>query len=74
MVSMLLPADNKYDNRDVILEVECGAGGTESMLFAFELLNMYQRYAAFKGWNWDLISLDKGSFGGMYLNNLMCKP
>ena len=66
MVSMLLPADNKYDNRDVILEVESGAGGAEAMIFAFELLTMYQKYAAYKGWDWGIISMEKGGTGGKY--------
>ena len=63
---MLLPADNKYDNRDVILEVESGAGGAEAMIFAFELLTMYQKYAAYKGWDWGIISMEKGGTGGNY--------
>lgn len=54
---MLLPAD-KYDDRDVILEVECGAGGMESMMFAYELLTMYQNYAAYRGWRCEVNSMD----------------
>src|SRR5687768_5719525 len=36
--------------RSVIMEVRPGVGGEEAALFAGELLEMYQRYAAKKGW------------------------
>ncbi|HSE56861.1 MAG TPA: PCRF domain-containing protein, partial [Candidatus Paceibacterota bacterium] len=37
---------------EIILEVRAGAGGDEAALFAYELAQMYERYAEAQGWNW----------------------
>jgi peptide chain release factor 1 len=36
----------------MILEIQGGAGGDESSLFAAELALMYQNYAESRGWGW----------------------
>jgi peptide chain release factor 1 len=36
---------------EVILEARAGAGGDEASIFASELVEMYERFAAVKGWN-----------------------
>lgn len=36
---------------EIILEVRAGAGGDEASIFAYELAQMYQRYAEKVGWN-----------------------
>ena len=36
----------------MILEIQGGAGGDESSLFAAELALMYQNYAETRGWGW----------------------
>lgn len=59
----LLPKD-AADERGVILEIRAGTGGDEASLFAGDLLRMYQRYAAQKGWSVDLISESEGTVGG----------
>jgi peptide chain release factor 1 len=57
---LLLPKDAD-DERNVILEVRAGTGGEEAGLFAATLLRMYQRYAAVKGWKFELLnSADTG--------------
>jgi peptide chain release factor 1 len=61
---LLLPKDPN-DNKDVILEVRGGAGGEESSLFAGDLLRMYQRYAALKGWKVEAMSLNETDLGGV---------
>lgn len=35
---------------EIILEVRAGAGGDEASIFAYQLAQMYQRYAEIKGW------------------------
>jgi peptide chain release factor 1 len=35
---------------EIILEVRAGAGGDEASIFAYQLAQMYQRYAEVKGW------------------------
>lgn len=59
----LLPKD-AADERGVILEIRAGTGGDEASLFAGDLLRMYQRYAAQKGWNVDVLSESEGTAGG----------
>jgi peptide chain release factor 1 len=59
----LLPKD-AADERGVILEIRAGTGGDEASLFAGDLLRMYQRYAAQKGWSLDLMSESEGTVGG----------
>ncbi|MFN3670985.1 MAG: peptide chain release factor 1 [Bosea sp. (in: a-proteobacteria)] len=59
----LLPKD-AADERGVILEIRAGTGGDEASLFAGDLLRMYQRYAAAKGWSLDIITESEGTMGG----------
>ncbi|WP_420101163.1 peptide chain release factor 1 [Bosea sp. (in: a-proteobacteria)] len=59
----LLPKD-AADERGVILEIRAGTGGDEASLFAGDLLRMYQRYAAQKGWTVDVLSESEGTVGG----------
>ena len=37
---------------EIVLEVRAGAGGDEASLFAFQLAEMYERYATKVGWSW----------------------
>lgn len=59
----LLPKD-AADERGVILEIRAGTGGDEASLFAGDLLRMYQRYAAGKGWSVDILTESEGTVGG----------
>ncbi len=59
----LLPKD-AADERGVILEIRAGTGGDEASLFAGDLLRMYQRHAAQKGWSVDILSESEGTMGG----------
>ncbi|WP_353182157.1 peptide chain release factor 1 [Bosea sp. (in: a-proteobacteria)] len=59
----LLPKD-AADERGVILEIRAGTGGDEASLFAGDLLRMYQRYAAQKGWSVDVLTESEGTVGG----------
>jgi len=59
----LLPKD-AADERGVILEIRAGTGGDEASLFAGDLLRMYQRYAAAKGWSLEIINESEGTVGG----------
>jgi peptide chain release factor 1 len=59
----LLPKDAD-DERNAILEVRAGTGGEEAALFAAELFRMYQRYAAPRGWRFELLDLSETGLGG----------
>ena len=60
----LLPKDAD-DERNVILEVRAGTGGEEAGLFASALLRMYQRYAACKGWKYEILDMNETGMGGI---------
>lgn len=61
---MLLPKD-EADARNVIVEIRAGAGGDEAALFGAELLDMYKRYGALRGWKYELLSLSENDLGGV---------
>ncbi len=60
---MLLPRD-EADARNAILEVRAGTGGEEAALFAADLFRMYQRYAALRGWRFEVMELSDSGMGG----------
>ncbi len=55
---------NNDSANEVILEVRAGTGGYEASLFAYELAEMYQRYADQKGWANRILNESKSSVGG----------
>jgi peptide chain release factor 1 len=59
----LLPKDAD-DERNAIIEVRAGTGGDEAALFAAELFRMYQRYAAVRGWRFEILDLSETGLGG----------
>jgi peptide chain release factor 1 len=61
---LLLPKD-PLDDKDVILEVRQAAGGDEAGLFAEEVLQMYLRFAARRGWKAEIIDMSSGNQGGI---------
>jgi peptide chain release factor 1 len=48
----------------MILEIQGGAGGDESSLFAAELALMYQNYAETRGWGWNKLDESVSDVGG----------
>jgi peptide chain release factor 1 len=60
----LLPKD-EADEKNAILEVRAGTGGEEAALFAGVLFEMYKRYAAFKGWKFEVLDVSESDLGGI---------
>ena len=60
----LLPKD-EADERAAILEIRPAAGGDEAGLFAAELFQMYQKYAATQGWRFEVMDFDESEAGGI---------
>lgn len=52
------------DNRDAIVEIRAGTGGSEAGLFAADLFRMYTRYAENHGLKLELIEGSSGELGG----------
>ena len=51
-------------DRDIIMEIRAGTGGLEASLFAADLLRMYSKYAAKKGWKLEPIDASTTEKGG----------
>ncbi|MER8828435.1 peptide chain release factor 1 [Mesorhizobium sp. M0938] len=60
---LLLPKD-AADDKNAILEIRAGTGGDEAALFAGDLFRMYERYAAARGWRFEMVSASEGEVGG----------
>lgn len=60
---LLLPKD-RFDDRNVIVEIRGAEGGEEANLFAKDLFEMYQHYADRQGWKMELLSADGSDMGG----------
>ncbi len=50
--------------RELVLEIRAGAGGDEAALFAAELGQMYERYAARRGWAFARVDAAESALGG----------
>lgn len=51
-------------NNKIILEIRAGAGGDEAAIFAGDLVRMYQRYSAKKGWRFTELDSTPGHLSG----------
>lgn len=49
---------------EIILEVRAGAGGDEASLFAYQLAQMYERFAEIRGWKTRQIHVSQNDVGG----------
>ncbi|MGF7232176.1 peptide chain release factor 1 [Arachidicoccus sp.] len=63
LTKLLIPKDPQ-DDKNAILEIRAGTGGDEASLFAGDLLGMYLRYCAKKGWKTNIVSESEGTVGG----------
>jgi len=60
----LLPKDPN-DDKNTILEIRSGTGGTEAALFAENLFRMYIRFCENKKWKYEILSLNDNDGGGI---------
>jgi peptide chain release factor 1 len=67
---LMLPKDPN-DGKAVIMEIRGAEGGEEGNLFAGDLYEMYRGFAALKGWNVEVLSLDASDLGGINLVTLL---
>ncbi len=59
----LLPPDPD-DNRNAVMEIRAGTGGTEAALFAAVLQRMYARYAERQNWQVNVVDASASEIGG----------
>lgn len=64
ILSLLIP-EEESDMSELVLEVSAGVGGQEAMLFTAEIFEMYQNYAAFNGWSFDVLEANASELGGV---------
>jgi peptide chain release factor 2 len=64
-IEMTMKLSGEHDERDVILAIHPGAGGTESQDWAEMLLRMYLRYAERKGWSAEIVDYQAGEEAGL---------
>lgn len=55
----------KEHDRNVIMEIRAGTGGLEASLFASDLFRMYSKYAAFRQWKVEPISVSEAENGAV---------
>ena len=60
---LLLPKDPN-DNRNIMLEIRAGTGGSEASIFAGDLLDVYRKYINSLGWKSSVIDSSTGDDGG----------
>ncbi|NXG44013.1 RF1ML factor, partial [Psilopogon haemacephalus] len=64
IVLLLIPSE-ETDESDLVMEVTAGVGGQEAMLFTSEIFDMYQRYAAYKKWKFEILEYFPSEIGGL---------
>ena len=69
---LLLPHDPN-DEKNVIVEIRGAAGGDEANIFAGDLFDMYNRYAANEGFKIELLNSTPGTAGGFSQIEFMVK-
>lgn len=60
---LMLPTDPN-DERNVMLEIRAGTGGSEANIFAGDLLDVYRKFCQSNGWQATLIDTNVGDDGG----------
>ncbi|XP_032534320.1 peptide chain release factor 1, mitochondrial [Chiroxiphia lanceolata] len=67
LFQLLVPKE-KYDRSPVILEVTAGrtTGGDICQQFTKEMFEMYQNYADYKGWTFDIVNYMPAEIGGLH--------
>lgn len=63
----------EYDDREAILSIHSGQGGTEAMDWASMLFRMYTRYFEKKAWAYDVLDESAGDEAGLKSVTMMVK-
>ena len=72
-VEMTMKLSGQHDDRDAIVAIHPGAGGTESQDWAEMLLRMYIRYFERKGWSYETIDRQPGEEAGIKSATMMVR-
>ncbi len=72
-VELTMKLSGENDERDAILNIHPGAGGTESQDWAEMLLRMYLRYAERRGWSAEILEYQAGEEAGLKSATVMVR-
>ncbi|KAJ0067020.1 hypothetical protein NL108_006266, partial [Boleophthalmus pectinirostris] len=64
ILDLLIPEEDA-DLTDLVLEVTAGVGGQEAMLFTAEVFDMYQGFAHYHSWSFDVLEYMSSDLGGV---------
>jgi peptide chain release factor 2 len=72
-IEMTMKLSGEHDERDAILAIHPGAGGTESQDWAEMLLRMYLRFAERRGWSTEIVDYQAGEEAGIKSATVMVR-
>jgi peptide chain release factor 2 len=72
-VEMTMKLSGEHDDRDAIVAIHPGAGGTESQDWAEMLLRMYLRFAERRGWSTEMVEYQSGEEAGIKSATMMVR-
>ncbi|XP_030011098.1 peptide chain release factor 1-like, mitochondrial [Sphaeramia orbicularis] len=64
ILDLLIP-EEETDLSDLVLEVTAGVGGQEAMLFTAEVFDMYQGFAQYHDWSFEILEYMTSEIGGV---------
>uniref|UniRef100_A0A3P9KXT5 Mitochondrial translational release factor 1 like n=1 Tax=Oryzias latipes TaxID=8090 RepID=A0A3P9KXT5_ORYLA len=64
ILELLIP-EERVELSDLVLEVTAGVGGQEAMLFTAEVFEMYQGFAQYHSWSFDILEHMTSDLGGL---------
>ncbi|HET7433431.1 MAG TPA: peptide chain release factor 2 [Thermoanaerobaculia bacterium] len=70
---LTMKLSGEHDERDAIVNIHPGAGGTESQDWAEMLLRMYLRYCEKKGWSAEILEYQAGEEAGLKSATVMVR-
>ncbi len=72
-VELTMKLSGEHDDRDAIVAIHPGAGGTESQDWAEMLLRMYLRYCERRGWSTEMVDYTSGDEAGIKSASFMVR-
>jgi peptide chain release factor 2 len=72
-IEMTMKLSGEHDDRDAIVAIHPGAGGTESQDWAEMLLRMYLRFCEQRGWSAEMVDYQSGEEAGIKSATMMVR-
>jgi peptide chain release factor 2 len=72
-IEMTMKLSGEHDDRDAIVAIHPGAGGTESQDWAEMLLRMYLRFCERRGWTTEMVDYQSGEEAGIKSATMMVR-